>query len=80
MTRMQDAQSPSAVASDHGASIDYYFAPASPWAYLGHERLQDIATSHGRQIEVIPVDLAEVFPSSGGLPLERRARSAKPIG
>ena len=55
-------------------AIDYYFAPNSPWTYLGHQRLRDIAKAAGARIEVLPVDLGgKVFPVSGGLPLSKRA-------
>jgi 2-hydroxychromene-2-carboxylate isomerase len=53
--------------------IDYYFAPQSPWTYLGHTRLQDIAQRAGAQIRVLPIDLGKIFPRSGGLPLPQRA-------
>lgn len=55
-------------------TIDYYFAPQSPWTYLGHQRFWDIARAHGATIRVLPVDLGgKVFPVSGGLPLAKRA-------
>jgi 2-hydroxychromene-2-carboxylate isomerase len=55
-------------------TIDYYFAPNSPWTYLGHERLRQIAQAAGAAINVLPVDLGgKVFPVSGGLPLAKRA-------
>jgi carboxymethylenebutenolidase len=54
--------------------LQYYFAPHSPWTYLGHLRLWDIARKAGAAIEVLPVDLGgKVFPVSGGLPLAKRA-------
>jgi 2-hydroxychromene-2-carboxylate isomerase len=53
--------------------IDYYFAPQSPWAYLGHQRLRDIAARAGAAIRVLPIDLGKIFPRSGGLPLPQRA-------
>lgn len=53
--------------------IDYYFAPQSPWAYLGHQRFWDTARRAGAQIRVLPVDLGKIFPRSGGLPLPQRA-------
>lgn len=54
--------------------IDYYFAPQSPYAYLGHQRFWDLARRHGAAIRVLPVDLGgKVFPVSGGLPLSKRA-------
>jgi carboxymethylenebutenolidase len=55
-------------------TIDYYFAPNSPWTYLGHQRLAEIAKATGAKINVLPVDLGgKVFPVSGGLPLAKRA-------
>ena len=53
--------------------IQYFFAPQSPWTYLGHQRFHEIARRHGGRIEVLPVDLGKVFPISGGLPLGKRA-------
>jgi 2-hydroxychromene-2-carboxylate isomerase len=54
-------------------SIDYYFAPQSPWTYLGHQRFWDMARRAGAGILVLPVDLGKIFPRSGGLPLPQRA-------
>ena len=55
-------------------TVDYYFAPNSPWTYLGHERFAQIAKAAGAIINVLPVDLGgKVFPVSGGLPLAKRA-------
>jgi len=57
-----------------GRTVDYYFAPQSPWAYLGHQRLAEIAQRHGASVRVMPMDLGgKVFPISGGLPLGQRA-------
>lgn len=55
-------------------TVDYYFAPQSPWAYLGHQRFQTILKQAGAQVMVMPIDLGgKVFPISGGLPLGQRA-------
>ena len=55
-------------------TIDYYFTPSSPWAYLGHRRLTEIASRHQAVIKLLPVDLGgTIFPSSGGLPMGQRA-------
>ncbi|MFM7004753.1 MAG: 2-hydroxychromene-2-carboxylate isomerase [Betaproteobacteria bacterium] len=55
-------------------SVDYYFAPQSPWAYLGHQRFQQILDAAGASVRVMPIDLGgKVFPISGGLPLGQRA-------
>ena len=53
--------------------IDYYFAPQSPWTYLGHTRLVKMAQESGAKVNVYPVDLGRVFPVSGGLALPKRA-------
>lgn len=55
-------------------TVDYYFAPQSPWTYLGHARFAAMARAAGATIRVLPVDLGgKVFPISGGLPLPKRA-------
>ena len=55
-------------------TIDYYLSPSSPWTYLGHQRLIEIAARHGAEIRVMPMDLGgKIFPGSGGLPLAQRA-------
>ena len=57
-----------------GRTVDYYFAPQSPWAYLGHQRLAEIVQRTGAAVRVMPIDLGgKVFPISGGLPLGQRA-------
>jgi 2-hydroxychromene-2-carboxylate isomerase len=54
-------------------TVDYYFATVSPYMYLGHDRFVAIAGQHGATIDVKPINLGEVFPVSGGLPLSKRA-------
>jgi len=54
-------------------AIDYYLSPMSPWTYLGHARLAEIARRHGATINVKPVDYGRIFPVSGGLPVSKRA-------
>ena len=54
-------------------TVDYYFAPQSPWTYLGHQRFWTLARAAGATVRVLPVDLGKVFPISGGLPLPKRA-------
>ena len=53
--------------------IDYYLTPVSPWTYLGHARLAEMAKRHGATVSVKPVDYGVIFPQSGGLPLAKRA-------
>ena len=52
--------------------IGYCFTLQSPWAFLGHPQLIDIARRHGARIDYKPMSLGEVFPASGGLPLAER--------
>jgi 2-hydroxychromene-2-carboxylate isomerase len=51
---------------------EYFFAPQSPWSYLGHARLVALAKQYGVQVELKPCDLGKVFNVSGGLPLAKR--------
>jgi 2-hydroxychromene-2-carboxylate isomerase len=54
-------------------TIEYFLAPASPYVYLGHQRLLEIARRHKARIELKPIDLGgKVFPISGGLPVGQR--------
>ena len=54
-------------------TVDYFFATVSPWAYLGHARFVAMAAAAGAVVRVKPMDLGEIFPLSGGLPLAKRA-------
>jgi len=54
-------------------TVTYYLAPQSPYTYLGHARLVDIARATGARIDIKPFDLGRVFGASGGLPLAKRA-------
>jgi 2-hydroxychromene-2-carboxylate isomerase len=54
-------------------TIQYFFAPQSPYVYLGHERLLKLGTQYGAMIEPKPFDIGAVFSETGGLPLARRA-------
>jgi 2-hydroxychromene-2-carboxylate isomerase len=53
--------------------LDYYFTPVSPFVYFGHDRFVALARKHGATIAVKAINLGEVFPVSGGLPLSKRA-------
>ena len=56
-----------------GRTVDYYFVPQSPWAYLGHARFAALLRETGSSVRVLPMDLGRIFPLSGGLPLPKRA-------
>lgn len=53
-------------------SIAYYFTIASPWSYLGHQRLKEITTKAMADIDLRPCDFGAIFKVSGGLPLKQR--------
>jgi 2-hydroxychromene-2-carboxylate isomerase len=54
-------------------TVDYYFVPQSPWAYLGHARFSALLRETGTAVRVRPMDLGKIFPLTGGLPLQKRA-------
>ena len=54
-------------------TLDYYFAPQSPWMYLGHARLTELLQRTNTEVRVRPVDFGHIFAVSGGLPLPQRA-------
>ena len=53
--------------------IDYYLTPISPYVYLGHDRFVALAHRHRATVAVKPINLGQVFPVSGGVPLTKRA-------
>ena len=53
-------------------TVDYWFTLASPWAFLGHQALLDLAKAQNVTVRYKPVPLGEVFPNTGGLPLPNR--------
>lgn len=55
------------------ATVDYYFSLVSPYSYLGHQRFASIAERHGAAVNLLPIDLMQVFPVSGGVPVGKRA-------
>lgn len=53
--------------------IDYYVSLQSPWTYLGHERICRYATEANATLTIWPVNFADVFSETGGLPLPKRS-------
>ncbi|MCW5297514.1 2-hydroxychromene-2-carboxylate isomerase [Herbaspirillum lusitanum] len=56
-----------------GKVCEYFFAPHSPFAYLGHARFVALARQYDVQVVLKPFDLSKIFGQSGGLPLAKRA-------
>ncbi len=54
-------------------TVDYYYSLLSPWSYLGGPRFDRIVGEAGAAVSWKPIDLAKIFPVSGGLPLAKRA-------
>ncbi|MEM6712269.1 MAG: 2-hydroxychromene-2-carboxylate isomerase [Pseudomonadota bacterium] len=54
------------------ATIDYYFTLISPFTYLGHPTLLEVASRHGASLVYKPVNLMNVFQTSGVLPIPER--------
>ncbi len=57
------------------ARIDYFFTIISPFTYLGHQAICAVADKHGAELVFRPVNLGEVFATSGALPLPQRPPS-----
>ena len=60
-------------------NLSYYFSLVSPWAYLGHAELERIARARDVIIDYRPVNLMELFPETGGLPLPKRHPSRQAL-
>ena len=52
--------------------IDYFFTIMSPYAYLGHDALRQVAGRHGAAINYRPYMIGKVFEATGGQPLGKR--------
>jgi len=53
--------------------IDYYFSLISPYAWLGHAAVLDVARETGAQLRYRPVRIFDLFDATGGLPLGKRS-------
>jgi 2-hydroxychromene-2-carboxylate isomerase len=53
-------------------TIDCFFSLVSPWAYLGHGHLLDIAERYRAKVVFRPVLLGPLFDATGGLVLAKR--------
>ena len=54
-------------------TIQYWFSTASPWTWLGSARFAQLVQRAGADVEVLPVDLSEVFAATGGTPFPKRS-------
>ncbi|MEH6473368.1 MAG: 2-hydroxychromene-2-carboxylate isomerase [Halopseudomonas sp.] len=53
-------------------TVDCFFTPISPWAYLGMARFRRIVAETGTQAQFKPVDIMQVFANVGAVPLGQR--------
>jgi len=54
--------------------IEYFYWINSDWAYLGNDRLEEIAARHNAEIDYMPVDLPHVYSRTGGIVLSKRSK------
>jgi len=53
-------------------TVEYFMAPQSPWAYLGHPHFMDIVKKTGATVLLKPADVNKIFAASGGVPVGQR--------
>ena len=58
-------------------TIEYYYALASPWSFLGNGKLLQIADRFDLTIDPIIIDYDEMFEAAETVPLPRRPRLRK---
>ncbi|KRG70211.1 hypothetical protein ABB29_07845 [Pseudoxanthomonas dokdonensis] len=54
------------------STVDYFFSLLSPWAYLGHPTLLEVAASTGAGIRYRPMQFQPVLAAAGGQALKDR--------
>ena len=53
--------------------IEYYYSVASPYAYMGIDRFQELVKKYSLEVLEKPFDLVgKVFPETGGVPVQKR--------
>jgi 2-hydroxychromene-2-carboxylate isomerase len=57
--------------------IEYWISVASPWTWLGSARFIALAEEAGANVEVLPMELADVFAATGGKPFAERPAARK---
>jgi 2-hydroxychromene-2-carboxylate isomerase len=53
-------------------TVEYFLAPQSPYAYLGHDRFVSIIKKTQTTVLIKPFDVAKIFSLSGGVPVAQR--------
>jgi len=52
--------------------IDYYYTSTSPFTWFGHKAICSVAEKHGKKLNYKPVNLMEVWKTSGAVPPPQR--------
>lgn len=52
--------------------VEYFIAPQSPYAYLGHDRFVSIIKKSQSTVIIKPFDVAKIFSLTGGIPVAQR--------
>ena len=53
-------------------TLEYYYALASPWSFIGNSKLIEIAAAHNLSIDPIIIDYDEMFRPAETVPLPQR--------
>ncbi len=53
-------------------TIIYYYSHVSPWSFMGHAPLAQLAAEMGCDIDYRPVSTRRIFPKTGGVPVAQR--------
>ena len=53
-------------------TVEYFMAPQSPWAYLGHPHFMEVVKKTGATVLLKPADVVKIFAASGGVPVGQR--------
>jgi 2-hydroxychromene-2-carboxylate isomerase len=53
-------------------TVEYFLAPQSPWAYIGHPRFMQVVKNTGATVLLKPADVVKIFAASGGVPVGQR--------
>ena len=53
-------------------TVEYFLAPQSPWAYLGHPHFMEVVKKTGTTVLLKPADVNNIVAASGGVPVGQR--------
>ncbi len=71
------AESNQPASEGSGPVIQYWFSVASPWTWLGSARFIKLVRANYAQVEVLPMELGDIFAATGGRPFAERPAARK---